>query len=386
MRYNMKKFIPRILAVVLILTFAAPAYAVGSPPVKEEVVYGLLSQDGSVKDVYIVNSFSKGMITDYGDYSSVENKTNSENLTLKDNLITAVNSADRFYYQGTLKSKELPWTFDIKYELGGNEIPAPELAGKSGQLVISIATVENKAVNSTFFENYMLQLSITLDTEKCSDIYSPGATMANAGKNKVISHMVMPGKTADIYISAAVKDFAMGGIEITGLPLSISIGDLNTSSLTDDMSGLSDAILKLNEGTEKLSEGVDEMHTGAKKLSDGSSSFGYGLSELSGNSKGLLNASALIKSALGAAASAPKGDAVKGFDFGALASLPAGLRQLASGLNEISTGMNALKQGYASAYDALHSSISDIPNTDIDPSPLYAAVYGNKDLTDTLDV
>ena len=45
-----------------------------------------------------------------------------------------------------------------------------------------------------FYENYMLQISITLDMDKSSDIQAPDAVLANAGKNKVAAYTVLPGR------------------------------------------------------------------------------------------------------------------------------------------------------------------------------------------------
>jgi putative membrane protein len=64
----------------------------------------------------------------------------------------------------------LPWNIVIRYFLNGSETAADELAGKSGKLKIQIKITENVASNTDFFDNYALQLSMTLDGEKCNDI------------------------------------------------------------------------------------------------------------------------------------------------------------------------------------------------------------------------
>ena len=58
----------------LMVTAAVPAYAAQTPESseKEEVVYATLKADGSLDSTYVVNSFSGGEITDYGDYSTVK--------------------------------------------------------------------------------------------------------------------------------------------------------------------------------------------------------------------------------------------------------------------------------------------------------------------------
>lgn len=380
----MKKLLSILLTVVLILTIATPVFAADAPAQKEEVVYGILGADGRIQSIYVVNSFKGGMITDYGDYSEVSNMTSSEKLAQNGDMITVNTTADRFYYQGTLQTKALPWNVDIRYKLDGKEFAASELAGKNGALEIAIAVTQNKAVNPVFYENYMLQVSLKLDTEKCTDIVSPNATLASAGKDKIIAHTVLPGNDASIIISADVQGFTMSGVEISAVPLAMLIETPDTDSLTEDMTSLSDAVSDLNDGVKKLSEGIAKTHSGARKLTNGSSDFAGGLSELSSNSEEMLSASTQINTALI--------NIVRAFDeengnvdLSDIAALPGGLKQLADGLTEITDGMQALKDGYSSAYSELDSAISSIPSADIDPSGLYAAVSGDDVLTATLD-
>ena len=217
--------------IVLGLSVAFPSFALGVPTQKDEVVYAVLDLDGSIDEIYVVSSFKGGTITDYGNYSSVSNMSSAEKLTQSGDAITIDSKEDNFYYQGTLESKKLPWNIEIKYELDNKEILASELAGKNGELTITMNTMANKDVNDAFFENYMLQITLMLDTDKCEEINSANATLANAGKDKVITHTVMPGENANIIITAKVKDFAMSGFEITALPLSIAIEMPDTEGL-----------------------------------------------------------------------------------------------------------------------------------------------------------
>ncbi len=380
----MKKLLSVFLSIVLMLSFTLPALAVGTATQKEEVVYGILALDGKVQSIYVVNSFMGGMITDYGNYSEVKNLTSSEKLQQRGDMITISTASDPFYYQGTLKGKELPWNIAIKYKLDGKEITASELAGKSGVLAIELSIIQNRSAHRTFNEDYTLQLSLTLDTEKCRNIASPNGTIAKAGKNKKIIHTVMSGEDADITVSANVQDFSMSGIEITAMPLSMSIEMPDLKSLTKDLGSLSDAVNSLNDGAQKLSAGMAEVYSGARKLDDGSSDFANGLSELSDKNEDLLNGSAQIKTALNDIVKMLEKAEVED-DLGGLTSLSDGLRQLADGINEIVYSMKTLKEGYTSAYSAINSSISAIPTTDVDTAALYAAAHGDEELTTSID-
>src|SRR5699024_9427071 len=64
------------------------------------------------------------------------------------------------------------------------KIEPEKLAGKSGHLDIEISTEENEKVDETFFDYYLLQISITLDPQKFTQTQAPKATQANEGKDE----------------------------------------------------------------------------------------------------------------------------------------------------------------------------------------------------------
>lgn len=380
------------LAVMLSLTpaslsLAASRNAVPGPAVsasgnaeikgKDEVIYVILTSNGGVRAMYAVNHFAlteAGSITDYGNYTSVENLTDTAPMTHNGEAVTVQTNAENFYYQGNMATTELPWTFDIGYSLDGVKTPPPELAGKSGKLEIYITTKQNVSVNPVFYDNYMLQISVTLDTEKCSGINAPGATVASAGKNTVIAYAVMPGKDADISLSATVRDFTMTGIDISAMPFSMNMELPDTDSMISDFTELSDAISDLNDGVGELADGAAELKTGASKVVNGSSDIKTGLSQLSDNSKQIMQASSRIADALSQISSALDGSSGE-MDLGGLTRLPQGLSQLADGLDDISDGLIALKNGFAPAYAALDGAIHAIPDGTVSEgqiSELYA--------------
>lgn len=334
---------------------------------KDEVIYAILASNGSVRTMYAVNRFEiaqAGSITDYGDYDSVINLTDTTVMTQNGDAVTVQANAENFYYQGNMTTTELPWIFDISYFLNGVKTAPQELAGRSGELEVRIVTKKNAAVNSVFYENYILQISITLDTEKCSDIKAPGATIASAGKNKVIAYTVMPGSDADVSINTTVGDFTMTGISISAMPSLMNIELPVTDGMIDDFTELSDAISALNDGVGKLADGAAELKSGADKLRSGSLDIKTGLSELSDNSARLIQASSQISSALAQIASSLNGNSTD-MDLGDLALLPQGLSDLADGLDDISSGLIDLKNGFTQAYTALDGAMQAIPDPTI---------------------
>ncbi|NRG46316.1 YhgE/Pip domain-containing protein, partial [Bacillus sp. CRN 9] len=163
---------------------------------KNEIVYANLQASGSLEEIYVVNAFEldrPGIIEDYGHYSEVKNLTDTSAIAQNNNKIRINAETDMFYYQGNLSDNtQLPWSFTLEYYLNDSKIEAEELIGKSGEVEIKIAVKKTESVPSAFFENYMLQISLPLNTDKFKNIKAPDATVANSGKNKQLAFTVMP--------------------------------------------------------------------------------------------------------------------------------------------------------------------------------------------------
>ena len=95
----MKKVLSIVLTVALSSLYIVPSSAQNAPSPKEEVIYGILNHDGSINNLYAVNIFSDGAITDYGNYTDIRNLTTSEKINVNGDMITINTNADRFYYQ-----------------------------------------------------------------------------------------------------------------------------------------------------------------------------------------------------------------------------------------------------------------------------------------------
>ncbi len=333
---------------------------------KSEVVYATLTGNGAIKAVYVVNHFElekSGTITDYGNYESVLNLTESKPINVDGDSISFQADTANFYYQGNMETTDLPWTFEITYDLDGVAMQPEEIAGKTGKLGIHIKAAKNEKVNSTFFENYMLQVMLTLDSDKCNNIDAPEATIADAGNNKMLAFTVMPNKGADFQITSEVKDFTMSGIEVSAMPFSMSVDLQGADDMLTDFNQLPEAIAKLNDGVGKLADGTAELKNGANGLRSGSSEFKNGLSELRKNSGTITDASSQIKDALLQISSSLNGSSTSDMDFSALAQLPLGLSQMVDGLEGISGGLKELQIGFSAAHSALDAAIQGIPNT-----------------------
>lgn len=293
----MKKFLCLVLISVLIISSVIKVTAANSPSSKEEVVYGILNADGSVRNLYVVNIFNGGLITDYGNYSHVQNMSTSEKLNKSGDIVTIDTKLDKFYYQGTLDKKELPWDINIKYFLDDKEISGPDLGGKSGLLEIKVSVKQNYEIDSTFFNNFALQIGLSLDNKLCSNIKAQNATIAEAGSKKQLTYTVLPGNGIDISVSTDVHDFKMDPITINGIRLSLDI-NLDSGEFTGQISQLHDAIKGLDDGAADLLDGINQLSNGMQKYIAGMKAFKDGLGQLSDGADKLNSGAMSLKNGL----------------------------------------------------------------------------------------
>lgn len=393
----------KILSLLLILTFlstaVSTAFAAPAPSSKEEVVYGILNLDGSVNNLYVVNIFEGGSITDYGDYSEIHNMTSSEQLNKQGDQITIDTEAKRFYYQGNLGAKEIPWAIAIKFYLDGKEISATELAGKSGKLEISMSVNQNTNANSTFFNTYALQIGFSLDNKLASNIQAENATIAEAGGKKQLNFTVLPGNSMELQVTCDVADFEMDAITLNAIRMSLGI-DIDSSEFAGQIAelitaveGIDDGAGQLLEGLKGLSDGMNEyvnglkafrdgtvaLSSGTEQLKDGAKALDYGLSELAKQNNTLVNGALALQGAAFDAVNAQ----LAGMGLGLptltadnystlLASIPDlapvklqldGVLQFTQGLKGYTDGVAQLGQGASELSDGtakLHASSSQI--------------------------
>lgn len=338
---NSKKIIAAILSVTLLGTAAAPVYAKPVPDKKQEVLYVMTDASGKVNDIEAVNIFPGGEITDYGDYTAVKVLNTTDDIKQEGDKISISSSADKVYYQGTMKAQKLPWDISIRYFLDGKEYSPSEIAGKSGALKIQFSITENKECTGSFYKDYALQASFTLDTEKCTDIVADGATLANVGSDKQISYTILPGRGIDAVIEATVTDFEMAAVSINGIQLNLDV-DIDDEELKSKVNDLVDAVSQLDDGAVKLKDGSEELRNGSSDLKDGTSALHSGSVAL---------------------------------DEGIL-SLQSGLTTLQKGLNSLDKQSPALVKGSAdfkAALKTLQTAVSSISTAEKDLSELVKA-------------
>lgn len=335
---------------------------------KDEVVYANLQATGQLDEIYVVNILDvtkAGLITDYGMYSSIKNLTDLSEIEQGDGTIVVTAPEGKFYYQGNIhENGKLPWNVQISYLLDGKEISPEDLPGKNGHVQIHIFTAPNEGANPVFYENYLLQVSLTLAHDIFSNIEAPDGMMANVGKNTQVTFTVMPNRKGELSLHADANDFELQGIEIAAVPMSMSIDTPNIDEMTDDIETLSDAIKEINKGVGELKDGISQLNDGVTSLRDGSKEFLDGISTVDGASSELVGASASINEALHMMSVSLNDDSAA-MDMTELQNLPGALLQIAGGLTETATGLTLLRDNYLLVYNSLDQVMMAIPEHNI---------------------
>ncbi|TAH74749.1 MAG: hypothetical protein EWM47_01615 [Anaerolineaceae bacterium] len=296
MEVNMKKILALALTTILIST-SLSTLATATPSTKDEVVYGILKHDGSVENLYVVNIFDGGNISDYGNYSKLSNLTTRDSLNQADDKITISTNEDKFYYQGNLLSKDLPWNIQIKYYMNDEELSATDLAGMTGKLKIIILVSKNLNFAGSFYDNFGLQIALLLNNKLSSNIIADNATIAEAGGNKQLNFTVLPGNPFEGIITADVKDFEMDPISINAIRLAFDI-NFDSSQFTGQFTELIQGIEDLDVGAGELLDGLKELSDGLSDYVDGLNAFNNGLGQLSSGAKELYKGASSLNSGL----------------------------------------------------------------------------------------
>ncbi len=362
-----------LVLVMCVFAFTPPTNAAEPATEKEEVVYANLAGDGQLLEVNVVNILypdENGHAVDYGSYESVRNMTTTDPISYSGGAVSVDTNAEKIYYEGKLTDPSLPWNISIHYFLDGEETDAQSLAGSSGALRITMKITENPDCKGEFFDAFALQTSLTLDTEKCSNISAEGATIANVGRSKQLTYTILPGQGADIVVTADVTDFEMDGISINGVPLNLSLDLGDVAGELGGLGELESGIAELDDGTGSLLDGVGAIRDGAEQLSGGITTFVAGADELSGAAEQVTAGSAALRSG--------GEQLVSGAE-----QLDLGIKQLNMGAGEIQMALNALnaqsdtlKNGSASflaALQQLQAALDGVTVTSQDLSALAAA-------------
>lgn len=352
------KFFSSLLAIFTAFSLTVTAFATETASEKEEVIYISTDGAGNVTGVQAVNIFGWGDIVDYGNYSHVKMLTSTEEITQTGDKITFSTDDKKVYYQGTMEHVETPWNISIRYYLDGKEYSASGIAGQKGKLEIRPSIVKNEKCKGSFFDNYALQVSFTLDTEICDNITASDATIANVGSDKQISYTVLPGKGLDASITADVREFEMNAVTINGIKLNLNV-EIDDAELMDKVTELMDAAKKLNDGSGELNSNSETLKTGSSSLDSGLSSVHSGVADLDNGIATLQNGIASVQTSLdtlnGKSYNLTNGSAQMKSALEVIQSNLSSLSVSADQLKELTDASGTIKQGISDLYDGAHT-------------------------------
>jgi len=233
------------------------------------------------------------------------NLTNGSEINHSGNTISVEAEKGMFWYQGNMDNAELPWNIAIEYWFDGEKTDSP--AGKSGAMELKILTTKNENASGTFFEDYTLQISVTLDTALCSHIEAPAGTVAASGNDKIINFVGMAGSEGEFTVTADVVDFEMGSITIAGVRMDMGsyLESFDLSAVTEEFSSqfaqLSDGIAQLDDGAGQINAGMAAYAAGVGEYSDGVGQISDAVKQVNSGVGDLADGAAELSAGIGAA-------------------------------------------------------------------------------------
>lgn len=257
----------RISVLLTLLFLAMPLTAFGEAEARrDETVYAALDPSGKVRSVEIVTHRApmKDEAVDYGTFTDFTLLDGAKPEEQSGTLVWKKGALDRDTYYSVTSEKKPPVDIAITYALDGKEMPASEIAGKSGEFTISLFLDKT---------DLMTQVSLVLPLERFSDIHTDGMKSV-VGKNTrvTLTHLGTEAKTYEI--SGTTKGFALEPIQINATYAAFDLSGFGEiDELTDGVDMLTRAAGDLAGGAARLSDGASELAGGSVALSSGMTSL-----------------------------------------------------------------------------------------------------------------
>ena len=326
-------------------------------PVKDETVYVIAGQDGSVKKI-IVSDWLKNVTGNAQLADSTELTCIEEVKGDADHDYTAGSDGSRvwdaegndIYYRGNIE-KELPVAMNIRYTLDGKDVTAEELKGKSGELVISYEyenkQYETKTVNGSeekIYVPFTMLTGMMLDNDVFTNVEVTNGKLVNDGDRTVVIGVALPGlrqnlgleddkleEIADHFeVKAHVENYEPA--MVVTLASNELFNKINTDKL-DSFDGLSDSMNELTNAVGQLMDGSSQLYDGLDTLLEKSGELATGIDTLAEGSKKLKEGATQLDNGAG--------------------QLAEGAAQLSKGLDTLKTNNDTLNGGAKQVFDTL---------------------------------
>ncbi len=379
-----------------------------TPGEKEETVYVKADAAGvptqKTVEVVLRQIDGKDAIEDRSDLREIKNtESDEEFVEAGGGRYLWENKGEDIHYKG-ISDKQIPVNVKVTYYLEGQEIPARDLAGKTGKVKIRF-----DYENSTDVP-FMALSSVILSSDVFRDVEVTGGRVLDMGDQKMVIGFAFPGlmdtlalreyePTEEIdlpeyvEIEARAEAFELdftATVVSTGLFEDIEDKDLeDMEELSDDMDELTDAseeitdaageladagaqmedylyqyfdgVSQLSEGTSQLDQGLAALSQNISKIGEGANSLQKGLEQVD-SSLSEIDLSALTSEESAASAEAVK-EALEAMGLGC-AALGEKLAAAQSSLETVRTFSDEV-QTYIGQVQALQRAVADNPAPDL---------------------
>ncbi len=274
MKHTSKQWIAAAMSAVLTLSCATPAFAAApAVPVSDgrkmtcdEAYYATLDYYGNLTDASIVKSYvlnGATSITDFGEYESVSNLTDST-MPSEGAKRVAFDFADaapsHFYFEGKTKKpyENLPWTISLSYTLNGVPMKAEDIAGKTGVVEILIDAIPNKNADEYARNNYTLEAMSVFNQDDILSLDAPGGQTQLVGNLRTALFITLPGEEGHYTIRVGTDSFEYGGMTFLMVPATLSQLE-EISKLGQRKNDLENSYNKLSGSLDTLLDSLADM-------------------------------------------------------------------------------------------------------------------------------
>ena len=342
----------------------------GVTPTCDEAYYATLDYYGNLTEGGVVKSYALNgakSIQDYGTYDQVVNLTDDTAPTTQDGVTTfdfGADAPEHFYFEGVTAQpfQDLPWTISMSYKLNGVATKAQDLAGKTGEVEISLNFVPNPNASDYAKNNYTLEAMAMFNQDDILSLEAEGAQVQLVGNLRVVLFLALPGEEQHFTIRVGSNDFAFDGMTYLLVPATLSqlsqIADL--SQKKDD----------LEKNYNKLSGSLDTLLDSLNNMSGSLNETAEGLDELN-QARGTI--------------SAGKGDVYAGADtvLGDLDSLNEAIGKLPAHLDTASTAVDDVDKSLKNVTSATQNLLDEMEDTQKYLNELRVDLTAIRDLTGT---
>ncbi len=378
-----KRIISTGLSVLLVTGCAIPALASENITKKSETVYVVLEEDGSVRSqtvsAHLHNENGLSGVTDRTSLTEIENTHDTTAFTQNGEELTWDTEGPDVYYKG-VTAREAPIKVRVKYELDGKELPASELAGKSGHMKLTVY-LENTETGTIQIDGRSRKVCTPFVTmvaavigEGWTDISAEHGKITGAGGTQAAGFVCLPGVRECLEELGSEKleeleDHLLDQVSIEGEVTGFTAPDIIIACATDtetlrenglteldELEGLDDDMNSLREGMDELLDGADRLADGARALENGTAALSAGISALSDGARRLMDGTAQLQTGARqlSAGAAEARDGAAALQEGA-GSLASGLSDLKSGAGALSGGISQLQTGSANLSAGLNT-------------------------------